>query len=375
LLALGFCSFFCLGLVLVLPGANQAGLARDLGLDLSSTGLLAAALAVGMGIGVVGAGPLFDRYARRPLFIAATSVAGLALFGFRVDTSLPEAVALVALTGIGVGAYDTLFNATVVEMFLERSVKPMSILHSAATLGAMLGPTAVALVIPPGHWTWSFWAVGAIHLLLAFSALFVHFPPPNARPRHHESHESVLSFALLPFALVAFGYVGVEAAMTMFAVPYATGGLALDASRGQGAISAFWFGLLVGRLAPLLRPNSSNARLLIAAGSLGAFAILLGTGMHFGEIELLFATVGFGLGCVYPVMIALVAQRFPNARGAATGVAAGVGAFGGFAIPWLTGGIGDAIGIEFAIATLTVWCVAIAIGGALALRGSRSSPP
>ena len=71
MLVFGFLSFLAFGLVLVLVGANQAHLERDLGLTLAQSGLLVSALSLGLGLGVVGAGPLFDRYPRRPLVIGS----------------------------------------------------------------------------------------------------------------------------------------------------------------------------------------------------------------------------------------------------------------------------------------------------------------
>ena len=82
MLGLGLGGFFCFGLVLVMIGANQADLARDLQLDFTRTGLLAAALAMGIGIVVVGAGPLFSRFARRPLFLASKLINCIALMCF-----------------------------------------------------------------------------------------------------------------------------------------------------------------------------------------------------------------------------------------------------------------------------------------------------
>jgi fucose permease len=45
---------------------------------------------------------------------------------------------------------------------------------------------------------------------------------------------------------------------------------------------------------------------------------------------------------------------------------AGAGAAGGFAIPWITGFVGDGAGVSTAVASLALWCVAMA-GGAAAL--------
>jgi fucose permease len=366
-LLLGFCGFFCLGVVLVLLGANQADLARDLDLDFARTGMLAAALAAGIGVGVVGAGPLFDRFARRPLFIAATLITGAGLLAFRSSTGFQEALLLIGLAGAGVGAYDTLFNAAVVERFGERSAKPMNLLHAATCLGAISGPPLVAAISARWHWAASLHWTGAAHIVLAAAALLVRFPAPARRP---VTRKPVFSTALLPFAVIAFAYVGVESAVTMFAVPYASVGLALDPTRGQYAISALWFGILLGRLAPLALRGNLDSRIIVATGLLGGVGLIAGIALDTPHISLLFGCVGFAVGPVYPVMISLAGQRFPHSRGAAAGLAAGAGALGGFAIPWLTGATGDGFGISIAMGSLGLWALLIALGGQAARRSA-----
>lgn len=364
MLPLCFAAMFCFGVVLVLVGANQAELARDLGLDLAASGLLGAALALGIGIGVTGAGPVFDRYPRRPLFVASALLAGLALLGVQRDISFERALLHVVGVGIGAGAYDTLVNAAIVERFRERAAKPMSGIHSAATLGAMLAPLGIGWLASRGHWTGSFRLTGAAHLALAAAALAVRFPAP--RPSERVGSGRTLSPALAPFAAVAFSYVGVEAALTIFAVPYATGGLALDADRGRAAISAFWLGLFAGRMGVLALRRAPGAGMLTAAGVAGGAVLAAGVVGAVTHVELLFGLAGGALGCVYPLMIALAGQRFPRARGTAAGLAAGAGALGGFAIPWLTGAIGDAAGVGVAVGSLALWSFAIAASAVVA---------
>lgn len=365
MLPLGFCGFFCLGVVLVLLGANQADLARDLDLDLARTGLLAAALAGGLGVGVIGAGPLFDRFSRRPLFIAATLLTASGLLAFRPAIAFSEALLLIGLVGVGVGGYDTLFNAAVVERYGVRSAKPMTLLHAATCLGAVSAPPMVAAIAARWHWSATLHCTGIAHVALAAAALLVRFPTPTRQPG---SGQRVVSAALLPFAIIAFAYVGVETALTMFAVPYASDGLMLDPARGQYAISTFWLGILAGRLAPLALRGNLDSRIVVVTGLLGGFGLVAGTALDSPRIEWLFGCVGFAIGPVYPVMISLAGQRFPRSRGAAAGLAAGAGALGGFAIPWLTGAAGDGFGISLAMGSLGAWALVIALGGEAARR-------
>ena len=376
MLGLSACGFLCFGFVLVLIGSNQADLARDLELDLARTGMLASALAVGLGVGVVGAGPLFDRFARRPLLIALALLAGGALLAFGPTTNFPQALLLIALVGIGAGGYDTVFSAWTIERFRERSAKPLTILHAAVAVGAILGPLLVAAIASRWHWTRSFHTIGFAHLALAASALAVRFPaPPATRPVSETEAGPVLSPAMVPFAVIGFAYVGIEISLTVFAVPYAIEGLSLDAARGQTAISSLWFGLLMGRLAPTALRGRLGDGVLLAAGLFGFLVLVAGTLLDSERINIFFAAAGFAIGPVYPVVIALAGQRFPHSRGTAAGIAGGAGAVGAFTVPWLTGVIGDGIGIELALGSLALWSLAIALGSVASRRSKTRTRP
>ncbi len=370
MIAFTFCGYFCLGLALILLGANQADLARDLGLDLASTGMLASAFAMGMLIGMIGAGLLYDRLPRRPLFVATILLTAIALFGFGPDNSFSESLFLFAVIGLGSGAYDTLFNAAVAERYREQSAKPMTLLHAGTALGAIIGPLLIATIVTRWHWTRSFHSVGVAHLALAAAAVFVRLPEltRTAESSKAEPH-AIFSKAIIPFVVVAFAYLGLESALAVFAIPYATDGLALDVIHGQTAISGMWLGLLAGRLGTLVLGGKLDGRVLIGSGILCCAAITIDAALGSSQIAILYFCVGFALGPVFPLALALAGQRFPHSLGSVIGLAAGAGSTGCFVVPWLTGILGDQAGIAFAVKWLSVWAVAIALGGVVILRG------
>jgi len=377
--ALCLCAFACFGLVLVLIGANQAEIAADLELDLMQSGLLGSALALGLGAGVVGAGPLFDRGPRRPLFAGSMLLAAASLMGVDSIMSYERLLIHFAVVGVGIGAYDTFISALIVEQYAERAARPMAIVHAAATLGAMVGPILFGALTESRHWTASFWWTGAAHLAIAGVSFGIAFPDPM-KPLHAErrggaktSLRAILtSRAIIPFAAVAFAYVGVEACMTLFAVPYASGCLDLSEARGRLAISGFWCGLLVGRLAVAALPGRIGPGLLSLAGALACGCVVAGVGSASPHLVSLFTVTGLVLGGVFPLMIALVGHQFPSAPGTAAGLAAGAGALGGLLVPWLTGWIGDEFGVAAALGSLALWSLAIAAAGGVA---SRMPPP
>jgi len=375
MLALCYCGFVCLGVLLTLLGANQADLARDLGLDLADTGMLASALALGLLVGTIGAGPLYDRLPRRPIFAAAILITAGALFGFHSDMSFGGALVRFAWLGVGSGAYDTMFIAAIADRYGERSAKPMSLLNTGTATGAIVGPLLVAAIASRWHWTHSFHATGAIHLALALASLRVRLPAH--RPSETSAvgdPRAALSMAIAPFVVVVFAYLGLESALSVFAIPYASAGLSLDAIRGQAAISAMWCGVLVGRLGVFLLRGNVDGRVLIGSGLLGSAVIAIGAAIGANQIEALYFCVGFLMGPVFPVTIALAGQRFPKSLGSVVGLSVGLGSTSGFVAPWITGALGDQAGIEFAIKWLSVWALAIAIGGAAIARGQTRAP-
>jgi len=363
-LALG--TFLLFGGVLVLVGSSQAALARALGLDLAGSGLLAAGLSLGLGAGVVGAGPLADRWPRRPLFVGSCAAGAVALALAGRLPGLPGALAVLGVTGLAAGALQTLANASLVDRYGDAAARPLAGVHLGATAGAILGPPLLGALAELGGWTLGFRALGGAFALLGIWGLAVSHPAPS-RP---VERAPTPWRALAPVAAMAGCYVGVETALTVFAVPWAAA-LELTEERGLRAISAFWAGLLVGRAALAWRGGASRptrvAGRALAAAALLAAALFL----EVTQVEVALAAVGAALGAVFPLLIALGARRAPRARGTAVGVVAGAGAVGGFCVPWLTGLLGDALGVRAGLASLVLWSLALA---ALAAAAARPGP-
>ena len=92
MLPLGSAAFLLFGVVLVVLGACHDGLVASLELDHTAFGLLGAALSAGIGAGVLAAGPIVDRYPRRPLFVLSTLIVAAALGGAEVDMTFARAL-------------------------------------------------------------------------------------------------------------------------------------------------------------------------------------------------------------------------------------------------------------------------------------------
>jgi fucose permease len=371
-LRLGSATFFTFGIVLTLLGSTQAEMARELGLDLTASGFLGAVLALGIGAGVLVAGPLVDRFARAPLFAGSCLLSAVAMFGVDSSRGYAGIVALLVVIGLGCGFYDTLVNVVVIERAGARGAAALAIVHSSATLGAAVGPLLVRFGLSHGHWSGVFHALGWVHVGLAVAGVGLRGSRSTTRARTLAvSSTRVAAPALVALGFVTFAYVGVENGLTIFAVPWASH-LAESERAGQWSISTFWFGLLIGRLSLVVYGSQRGLQLLAACGIAGAAIVCGSSALELGPLVVILTLAGLALGPVYPVTIALAAQRVPSAAGTALGLVAATGACGGFAIPWLVGAAGDAIGIRPALTLLGAHALLITVA-ALALAKRDAS--
>jgi FHS family glucose/mannose:H+ symporter-like MFS transporter len=381
LLVFSFAGFLLFGVLLVLVGASHADLAPALGLDLEETGRLGASLLLGMGLGVLAAGPMVDRLPRRPITLIAALLSAGALLTTSAEMGMTRAFAHVFFVGMGAGVFETVLNVTAVERYSQAAARYVTFLHSAATVGAMLAPFLIGWLSALGGFEFAFRSIGVACLGLA---LWSCFAPFDAVPRSMGSAtdsatggvdlRSIATPALLALCAVAFSYIGVEAAVTLFVGPYADA-LQLAPERGRTAISAFWFGILIGRVVLVAVNRPLGVGVLMTSGLAGGALLLGGVALEVSQVELWVGAVGLAISGIFPIMVAVVAQSFPSARGSATGIAVGSGTIGGFVIPWLSGWLGELASVEFAMAGLALWCLAVSISAYLvrAMSAPRTS--
>jgi len=369
MLALSAFAFLSFGVLLVLVGANQAVMARELGLDLAGSGMLASSLALGAGFGITLAGPAYDRLPRAELFAASALVVALALGTMPEDVTAVGAGVRIATAGLGAGAYNTIVNASVGEHYGARAGRPLALVHASATVGAIGGPLLVGWVGAHHSWVWSFRLAGAAHLVVMAGALACRGDYPQPRPVAEGGAMRWPPWStLLPFLAIVFAYVAVEGTSTVFAVPYAVNHLGLAEPRGQMAISALWLGVLASRLGLIASPVPLGARALALAGASGAVVLVALVVLDLRLVELAFGVIGASVGLVYPLCMALIGERFPTVRGTAAGLAGGAGAAGAVIVPWLTGAVGDELGVARAVGSLASWCLVIAVAASVISR-------
>jgi MFS family permease len=380
-LVLGTASFALFGALLVLVGSTHSEISIGLGLSLAEVSLLGASLSLGLALGLLIAGPVVDRVARRPVFQCALALAGVSLCCIDANIGFSAALLFVTLAGLGAGAYETVLNTTVIGRYREHSTRPIAFLHAAATAGAVVTPGVIGWLVGEYDWPIVFKLAGCAHFALIAAGFAVDFgeaprvpvddPVDDGASPIGVASPSFKSPLLVCLCAVGFAYVGLETALTLLAVPYATGVLALSPGVGRTAISAFWLGLLAGRGGLFLFATRAGPLTLSLAGAASLVVLTLGIGGELPYFAWVMAALGFSLGSVFPLLISLSGQLFEHRRGTAVGLVGGIASIGGFAVPAATGVLGEASGVRVAMLSLALGCAVIAIGGGLAHRAAE----
>lgn len=368
-------SFLAFGTLLVLLGVNATEIIASLDLDYADFGLLGSMLSLGLGIGIVVAGPIADRLPRRPLYIASCFVVIAATTTLGPQTTHAQLIVHMIAIGLGAGFYETVLSVIIIEEFADAARKRLLFIHSGAPFAACVVPLLIAFSRGNFELEWyvTFRWAGLLHVPLIAAACF-HSMRVTARrtgsrplgtghsPEEHTNNRLVLA----AICVATFAYVGVESALTIFVVDHTETDLGLNATRAARTISTFWGGLLVGRLAAGLSMRSPGAG-TTAVSALLAAGIVLAFGLGWIEVpELAMAITGLLLGGVFPVMIGLAGQSLPSSPAIAVGLAGGLGSLGGFVIPWYTGRLASTEGLPFALAALSGWLLLLVAAAATA---------
>jgi MFS transporter, AAHS family, 4-hydroxybenzoate transporter len=328
-------------------GLAAPAIARAWGLSPAALSNSFVLSSLGILVGSIVAGPLGDRFGRKPMIIVGLALAGAASLASAWAASLAILAVARLVTGFGIGATLPTTVALLSDCAPQRSrANIVMFMFAGNTLGGFLGGQLAGVLLP--HWGWpSLFVVGGLGPLALIPALIALLPqassptvetaaPPSAW--HPVTAElagrtfrlwviffaNMLSMALLTYWLPSIlNLMGLEPSQSAFAASVASaGGLA-------ATLPLAWFSSRYGSAVTLAAS--------LAAGGIFIAVISL---VDLPTPLLLAAIFGAG-GCTFGCQLAangVAATAYP-ARIRATGVgwALGIGRVGAFAGPALAG--------------------------------------
>ena len=352
--------------------------AEEWALSQTVTGWLLSASLIGMALGSLFLAPLADLYGRRRMTLLSLTAVTAGMLASAAAANYPQLIALRFFTGLGIGAMLASLTVVVSEYSSDRRrTLALIILQAGFPAGAMIWGIVAAPIILGYGWRWAFVFGGVLSGLMIPVAMaflpesldyLLSSRTPNtlekvnrtlkrmgktmvrelgtitqAKParaklnqlfRHGRGRNTLLIWVCFFCTLLVFYFF-----MSWTPKLLIDAGLSEQAGLSGGIIlnaGAILGGLALGLLASRIRLNWLQSGYALMGGVLmiafGAYA-----GELFTALTLAFLVGLFGTGCIMGAYAAVPQMYPPEVRTTGTGVAIGVGRWGGVAAPTAAG--------------------------------------
>ncbi len=335
--------------------ANSFGGAAEL--DHEQLGRLGALSFLGLAVGIILTGPLADRWGAKPfvqlgngLICVSLVAAAFAPSHFILGLSL-------FFVGLGGGILDMVLSPVVAALNPSKRTAALKMLHSFYCVGAVITILAGTLCLRAGFG----WRMACLLLAPLPAGLLIAFGSRKFPPLANDGQRTgVRELLLHRWFIVALGAIflggATEVGLAQWLPAYAETGLGYSAWIGGSALLSFSIAMTVGRMligagSPETRSFSSDDMELRPLGHSFSFGLVPP-----GSFVPLTAciTAGFTGSCLWPTMLAVTADRYPQGGATMFGLLAAFGNAGGIVMPWIVGWVADRHSIRWGITVSAV---------------------
>ncbi|MGV3603334.1 MAG: MFS transporter [Dyadobacter fermentans] len=373
-----FLIFFVISFLTNILGPIIPDIVKSFDLSIGLAGFLPFAFFVAYGVMSIPAGLMVERFGEKVMLIGAFLLAFGGALLFALIPGFAIALFSLFLIGIGMAILQVVINPLLrvsggEEKFAFYSVLAQLFFGAASFLSPLLYSYLVLNVHSPNgdsgflintlnglvpeslKWVSLYWVFAVIALAMAAVIAMVRFP--KVELLEDERIDVGKSFAELAksrlvwlFFLGIFCYVGTEQGIANWISQFLQTYHGVDpATTGASVISYFWGLLTIGCFLGLLLLKIFDSRKVLVFFTCGAIVSLLMALFGPREMALMsFPMAGFFASVMYSVIFSLALNSVPRHHGTFSGILC-AGIAGGAVVPLIVGGIGELVGLQFAM--------------------------
>jgi fucose permease len=319
-------------------------------------------------------GLLTERLGRRTVLPFAVVLIALGLTGLATVPSWTLFLAAGIPFGLGSGAIDGGTNGLILDLYPTSRGRSLNLLHLFFSLGALASPLFVGRLVEAGA-AWQVVVIGTAVAAVPVAILLALADMPSGR--HVAAAGASIARLGLALPLVALAvaigcYVASEVGVSNWLVRYLE---AADLTLATSALALFWGSLALGRLlSARLGDRFNHARFAATAALVAAISLVAAVIVPSLPASIvLFGVVGFAFGPVYPLIMAVAGDRFPDRSAAVSGFLSGIAVVGAIVYPPVMGFVSVGIGLGAAMGGAAALALVCAI--VLFLVGRPSHEP
>ena len=324
LLAIIYLSFIGLGLPDSLLGTAWPVMYPELGVQVSSMGVISFIISVGTIVSSLNSDRLTRRFGAGRVTAVSVAVTALSLLGFSLSGSYWLLCVIAIPYGLGAGGVDAALNNYVAIHYASHH---MSWLHCMWGIGASIGPYIMSFALSGGRWNAGYRYVALVQIVIS-ALLFLSLPvwkkhravTPAGKSAPAAPALSLREVLGIPgvkeIIITFFCYCALEQTAMLWVSSYLVLHVGLGESAAAGYAGLFLIGMTVGRALSGFLTFKFNDTQMIRIGSgvvaVGILALLLPLGQTVALAGLFI--MGFGCAPIYPSIIHSTPGYFGSER-------------------------------------------------------------
>ena len=351
-------------------------------LSLTMAAFLPFSFFLAYGVMSIPAGMMIEKIGEKKSMLIAFSLNFIGAFIFAVNPQYDIALASLFIIGIGMAMLQVIINplirtaggednfafysvlgqlvfglASFISPFVfSYLLKALSVAHTENPLIKLLGNIVDERV----HWTVLYWLFAFIFLIMIILLVLIKMPVVQLKEEEKAGAVSVY-YELLKkrdvwlFFTGIVAYVGTEQSLANWMSEFLKRYHGVDPeTTGANAVAWFWGLMTLGCLLGLVVLKLWDAKLILKTAVLLTGAVLSIALFSDKNISLLaFPFAGFTISVMFSIVFSLALNSISKSHGSFSGILCS-GIFGGALIPFIIGGLGDFIGLRYAMIFLYV---------------------
>lgn len=345
------------------------------GLTGEQLGRLGAISFAGLVVGISVTGPLADRWGAKLFAQSGNALVAGSLGVAAFAPSYTWLAITVFFLGMGAGVLDMVLSPVVAALNPKRRAAAMNWLHSFFCVGAVVTILAGTLALKMGYG----WRTACLIMMPLPLGLMVAFAPLRFPALSLEGGRlglrTLLKKGWFLVAMMAIFLGGAtELGMSQWLPAYAETSLGYPVWVGGSALLFFSLAMALGRMGVAAIGTRWNPFMVMAWGcGLSVFLFLIGSFFPVPGVALTACIlVGLTGSCLWPTMLAVTADRYPDGGATMYGALAALGNMGGIFMPWVVGWIADWRDLHWGLA-ISALAPAVMLPLVLGLRARQTS--
>ena len=378
LCCLGMLAF---GIVLTTIGAVLPSVIVRFGIDKIAAGSLLLLMSFGILVGSLVFGPLVDRYGYKEILALSFGLIVAGLEGIAFAGSMTWLRVAVVSIGFGGGIINGAVNALAADISGEGRAAGLSLVGACFGIGAVSVPFALGSLVSRFGYSAIIATIGLFVLVPLTMTAVTAFPAPKQAQGFPLAAATKLlrDPLLLTMGMMLFLESGMEITVGGWTTTFFKEELQIPDQRALVYLSLYWLGFMLARTAlGLMRRQRSATRILLSCLTVAlAGALLLITTERSDIAALAVFCLGIGFAATFPVVLALVGDRYASLSGTAFGIVMVMALTGGMLLPYFTGVLGQSYGLRGSFVIVPVALVLLAsllVGASSRLAGAPASP-